>query len=377
MRLDASLPPLERVLLTSIVRQTLGSESVEVGTWNITLLQGGIGEASSGLYRVAGVAQTARGLQPWSLVLKVVPVPAAGATFGTLPVEGWNREILTYQSGLLDDLPAGLAAPRCYAITEHADFVWLWLEDIRDEAGPRWPLAQFARAARHLGRLNGTYLAARPLPAYPWLQRHLLRWRAARNAAFWATFDQVRAEPEVQEWWPGDLGGRAQRLWEQRHDVLDRLDRLPQTLVHGDADRRNLLTRHGRHGDETVAVDWAFTGVAAVGEELVNLIVASTLWFQVDLSDLPELADHCLDGYRAGLADVGWRGERRLVVVGFVLAAALRYGPLFGPPFGASGLEWWAGVTGQSVEDCLTCWATVRRFAFDRLDEAREIVEAV
>jgi hypothetical protein len=295
-------------------------------------------------------------------------------------VEGWNREVLTYQCGLLSALPAGLAAPRCFDIGEHAGLVWLWLEDVTDQVGRRWPVARFALAARHLGRLNGTYLAARPLPDYPWLQRTLLRWRVERNIAFWAAFDAARGEPWLRRCWPGDLGARARDLWRRREVLLDLLDRLPQTLVHGDADRRNLFARLGPAGDETVAIDWAFTGVAAVGEEVVNLVVASVLWFQADAAALPDLADRCLEGYVAGLADAGWRGDPRLARAGFVVAAALRYGPLLAGPIaqaGEAGLDGTMRGLGHSADEGLACWAAVRRFTFDRFDGDQALIESL
>jgi hypothetical protein len=313
-------------------------------------------------------------------VLKVLRAPTAGTTYQALAVEGWNREVLTYQSGVLADLPAGLAAPCCFGIGEGAGLVWLWLEDLADAVGPRWPIARFALAARHLGRLNGAYLAARPLPDYLWLQRTLLRWRVRRNEAFWAAFEALRDTPWGRRCWPDDLAGRGLRLWQRREALLDLLDRLPQTLVHGDADRRNLFARQGPAGDETVAIDWAFTGIAAVGEELVNLVVASALWFQTPAETLPELADQCLDGYLAGLADAGWRGDPQWARAGFIVAAALRYGPLVAGPIaqgGASGLESAVRVMGQSAEAWLACWAAVRRFTFDQFDAARALVESL
>src|SRR5207237_402832 len=85
------------------------------------------------------------------------------------PIYG-KREALAYASGLLDDLPGGIAAPRCFAVEERTDeSCWLWLEEVGDRHGSRWPLSQYARAARALGRFNGAYLAGRALPAYPWL----------------------------------------------------------------------------------------------------------------------------------------------------------------------------------------------------------------
>lgn len=177
--------------------------------------------------------------------------------------------------------------------------------------------------------------------------------------------------------WPGDLGDRARRLWGEREVLLGRLDRLPQTLVHGDADRRNLFARQGSDGPETVAIDWAFVGVAALGEELVNLVIASTFWFQADAADLPALADACLGGYAAGLADAGWRGDPRLAEAGFAVAAALRYGPFVGSQLARITPERMARAAGQPVEEWLACSIAVRRFAFDRLDAARGLLAAL
>ena len=54
----------------------------------------------------------------------------------------WNRELLAYLSGLLDDLPGDLAAPRYLGGAEHAGRVtWLWLEEVSDDRGRAWPLA--------------------------------------------------------------------------------------------------------------------------------------------------------------------------------------------------------------------------------------------
>ncbi len=51
----------------------------------------------------------------WSLVLKVVSDP--GGRDDPTAHNYWKREFLTYQAGLLADLP-GLRAPRCYDARE-------------------------------------------------------------------------------------------------------------------------------------------------------------------------------------------------------------------------------------------------------------------
>lgn len=60
------------------------------------------------------------------MILKVLPETPGSPT-------GWNypaREALAYERGLLEDLPPGLRAPRCFGHTEHRSQHQLWLEDL-------------------------------------------------------------------------------------------------------------------------------------------------------------------------------------------------------------------------------------------------------
>lgn len=113
-----------------------------------------------------------------------------------------------------------------------------------------------------------------------------------------------------------------------------------------------------------------------MGEELVNLVTASTIWFKVDAAELPQLAAACLDSYIAGLEDAGWRGSPQLAEIGFVIASALRYGPLVAAQ-AQKRYKLFAEVAGKPVDEWLDCWAAVRRFSFDRLDRARDTLDAL
>jgi hypothetical protein len=132
-----------------------------------------------GVHRVTGTARHAGQDLAWSSVLKVLD-PAGSAV-----EEHWNywcREAYAYRSGLLADLPGGLAAPRLlHAGGGRGGQDWLWLEEVADDGGP-WPLSRYRLAARHLGQLSGTYLAERPLPTEPWLSRRWLRSWVAEAA---------------------------------------------------------------------------------------------------------------------------------------------------------------------------------------------------
>jgi hypothetical protein len=385
MSLDAQAPTLDLAALTGPVRSMLGSDTAEIEGWSHNLLYGGLGVALgiSAVYRVTGTARVYGRTQSWSLVLKVLRDPSHDVTPDQASRDGWDREVQVYRSGLLDDLPAGLVAARCYGIEERPGAAWLWLEDVADEIGPHWPIARFALAARHLGRLSGRYLTERPLPDDPWLLLHgLLPSRAAAVTGFWDDFERVRDDPLARRIWPGNLSDRALRLWNERDRVMAAIERLPQSFVHGDADRRNLFARRGAVGEEeTVAIDWALAGVLPLGAELPLLVTASVLWAQeVGPDDLAELADSCLAGYVAGLTDVGWHGDPRLVEAGLAATAALRHGPLFGAvelvgmtPEQRAPIE---RTMGGSMEEFADRWAAVQRFAFDRLDAIRGFLGA-
>src|SRR5215218_3282992 len=380
MDLDAQVSAIDRAALTRPVRCLLGSDAAEIETSDHALLYGGLGVAKgiSAVYRVTGTACDGSTTKPWSLVLKVLRDPTHGPASSGASADGWDREVQVYRSGLLDDLPAGLVAARCYGIEERPGDAWLWLEDVVDKIGPHWPIARFALAARHLGRLSGLYLTERPLPDDPWLLLHgLLLSRAAVAAGFWDGFEGVRDDPLARRIWPGDLSDRALRLWHERDWVMAAIERLPQSFVHGDADRRNLFARRGAAGEEeTVAIDWALAGVLPLGAELPLLVTASVLWAQeVGPGELCELADSCLAGYVAGLTDIGWHGDPRLVEAGFAATAALRHGPLWGavelvgmtPEQRAPIMR----TMGGSIEEFADRWAAVQRFAYDRLDAVR------
>lgn len=390
---------VEHDALTEIVRRALGRPAAEVVDWQARPVYGGVGsvDGTRWLARITGVACDGTEAVPWSVIVKTVRGPDAGATdastLGNLTHSGyWKREALTYQSGLVDALPDGFAAPRCFGLTEESEQIRIWMEDLGDTGRQVWPVARFALAARHLGRFGGHFLIQRAMPDHPWLLRAILRERADRNAPFWDGMDQVRDHPLFQRGWPGDLADRSRRLFAVRHTLLDVLDRLPQTLQHGDAGRRNLLDRARRDeppvgaeagGDpETVAIDWAFTGIGPVGQELAPLVVSSALWFtEVNLADLPTLDQACFSAYCAGLRDAGWRGDEALARLGYAATCALRFGPLL-------GFVGFVGISddrrtraeqtmGMTVEEALDRHATILQFALDRADEAWALTQSV
>ena len=361
--------------LQELVPKVLGEPRAVLGEWEAVPLKAfGALDVARSVFNIRGMARVGVAERPWSLVLKVLG-PAAGPDDPT-HIDYWKRELLLYSSGLLDDLPAGLCAPRCYGCDEPMDgVVWLWLEHVREDRDRAWPLARWALAARHLGRFNGAYLVGRSLPRTSWLSGQRLRTLSDRHHSLVAQIAKAPGKPEVRRWWPPQVVAAILRLWDERDAFCDALERLPQTFCHGDAIRRNLLSG----AEETVAIDWACAGHYAVGEEVGQTLSVASAFYDIEPADLPALDEALFASYLAGLHDVGWRGDPTQVRFAYVAHAGLRNA------FNAVG----ASVPddrrraaalenyGRTWEELADRRAAIWPFLLDRADEARRLMEGL
>ena len=377
----AALVAIDGATLTPLVRRALNSETLEIMDWDHDQLHGGAGTGNA-VYRFAGQGRDQGQKLSWSLILKTVYPEGDAAQPAT-----WNycmREAAAYQSGWLADLPGGLAAPCCFSVVEHqGGSCWMWLEEVADEIGPNWPLEHYGLVARHAGQFNGAYLVDGPLPSWPWLSsgwvRHLVESSAPAMPLLRNSLDNAL----VRRWLPGDASDRRFRLWEDRGLYLDALDRLPQTLCHMDLFRRNLFARRTPGGDEqTVAIDWAYAGSGALGEELVPLIVGGLTFFEVGLDKAQALEEIAFEGYLQGLRDAGWRGDPRQVRLGYAAAASLRYkfndlGRWLAVILDENMHSIFLDISGRPVEEVMERMAQIACFTDRLADEARELIGAL
>ena len=164
--------------------------------------------------------------------------------------------------------------------------------------------------------------------------------------------------PLIRRMFPPDILSALLTMWDERSWYLDQLDRLPRTLCHMDAFRRNLF-RTGNLGDSgdasTIAIDWAFTGHGAVGEDLAPFVVASLALGGPGPEVAAGIEQAAIDGYLSGLASSGVDIDERFVRHGYGLAAALRYsiGPLetiVPVLLDESRHEWFAQFSGAPVD---------------------------
>ncbi len=331
------LPSIDRSELLAPFRRLAGSSTAEPLAWRVEQLGGGFGNpVSLGLYRVSGEGRDGARRFDWSLVLKAAHSPAnvgmahLGGGDDATHWNFWRREARLYQSDLLARLPAGLAAPRFYGLSERpGDVCWLWLEEIADEFGGQWPAERYGLAARHLGRLGGAYLSNWRPEEYPWLGRALLRQFAADLTTFapWsadAGQTAVALEHPLCRRLFTDAGREAFAACLRGYPgLLDALDRLPATLGHQDAYPTNLMSRRDANGDPiTVALDWALAGVAPIGSDLAQLFIGLIeTGGDVNPAAAQRLA---LDNYVRGLRDTGWDGDESAVTFGFVAATVFR-----------------------------------------------------
>jgi hypothetical protein len=379
MDVIAQLKAVDQATLTPLVRQALDSESAVVMDWQVAPIAGG---ARHTLYRFTGSAQAQGKIVPWSLVLKVVPASTSDDEPSAWCY--WKRELLAYQSGLLADLPGGLAAPRCFGVVELPDGDnWLWLEEAKDAAAGRWPRGRFTTVARHLGSFSAVYLTGRPLPTYPWLSQGWFRGKVASAASAIAELPRLVDHPLLRPAFPGDTAARVLQLWDERDVLCTAIERLPQTLCHLDAFPRNLFVRNTGGGEvQIVAIDWEFAGVSALGAELASLVGGSLLFDEADLAGADDLEAAVFASYLEGLREAGWRGDQQLVRLGYTLALTLHHvflglAPLEEGTRNPGLRQFGEQLFGCSYGELLKRSAALFDFQLARADESRRLLRSL
>ncbi len=373
---DLSL--VDQLTLTGVVSQLLNIPNVAISDWSYERLDGGAGEWGdyiSSPYLFTGKANALDGEYKWSLILKVVGTKAIQDD----PSDAlyWKREVLAYQSGELAGLPGKLAAPYFFGIYTFSEkVIGLWLEYVADDFVSNWSLEHYGIVARYLGEFNGTFLTMRQSPESIWLSREWFHQIVEDDL----TIDMIERlrqphdQPAVRHWFKEGNDTRILQLWDEREMFIKALDRLPQTLVHRDAFRRNLFIKH----DQVVAIDWAQIGIDAIGVELVSLVISSCFHSEFRIGNIRELAHEVFDAYLQGLADAGWHGEPRLVRLGFTAGSAMVGGlsyVWFDPPKELVPVI--ESDLNMSIEKIRINKQHIRDFALELADEARQLMASL
>jgi hypothetical protein len=380
------LAELEFDSIAPIARAALGDDAAEIVEWRIRPLAFDVtAPTTGGLYRCAGMATTRGARSQWSVILKVIKSLADFEPIQALPRQMreqvmaewvWDREALIYQSGLLEHLPGDVRAARCFDVQRLSnDHLWLWLEDLGDTTDS-WTADHFGRAGRAVGRLNG--LLWPPPEGAPWLARGFLG-RLVDNAIATLHLPVLAdprswQEPLVRRSFPEALVARLLQLWEDRAWFLQTLAYLPRAFCHHDACRANLPQRRAPDGSvSVVAIDWAFAGVGAIGEDVGHLLGSAIVHPEAGAPESPDtLRDVILAGYVDGLRATGRRVDERLVWLGCAITAVLRWA--FSAPQVSVRPALWDAATqqqGRSIAEIVEREAEALRWLLGLADDVR------
>ena len=381
------LKTIDQGVLTDVVRKDQNDPELVIENWTVASLgYEKIIDTTGGLFCFSGESQGTKGFQPWKVVMKWINNPKE-------PDEDprvwyyWQREILAFQSGFLEQLPPGVRAPRFYGTTENDDGgVWLWMEHIQETTGKHWSLEDFRRAAHSLGKSQGKYLVGTPLIDHPWLTRAFFR-NAWDKQGWWSEFmnpsstENAWQSPVTQRGFDDKQKLRVLQLLDEKEYFFDANYRLPQVLCHNDASRKNFMwSRSAQTGEEElVGIDWAFSGIGALGNDLGQLVGTSLFFFEYDPMKAETLEAAQLEGYLAGLADNDIQIDPRLVRLAYLISLSFWMGVM---------LPGWTAVMlapeskfnvqvmfGYDAETVLEGWVRINEFCLSRADEARVLIQ--
>jgi hypothetical protein len=322
--LSERIESLDRATLTPIVQRATHCPGI-LTHWTaapIRITYGGI--SPSFIYRFSGGIEVSGKEQPWSLVLKASSPTLKTKGLVLIEANDFSREYEFYRSDLAQGFPPGFRAAFSYAQSEVINpdgqpEYWIWLEDMERYHTNQWGLDEIYQAALGLGKFNGAYLSHTPLPEAPWLKRNQIRKHLqVAEPAFQRLFARP-AIPAIQILFPPEVIDSLEQLWQDRERHLSLLERLPQTLCHGDAQFSNLfLVPSSGEAFETVAIDWSAVGIGPLGLDPAQFFMMRISLEEQTAAQAMETA--LFQGYLDGVRAAGWLGDPRLVRLGFTFA---------------------------------------------------------
>ncbi len=302
--------------LEAAVADTVGAKVVELEDVIASDLDYDAFLAHRDLRRVSGIAVTAAGRLPWSLIEKTTAGPALASAY---LVDNGRRERAAYCSGLLEELPVGVRAPALRGVDERPDGeIVLRLEDVRQDGEGATGEGSIVGVARDLGRLSGTWLGRHT--EEHWLFRGWIERHAQPGAQAAGREALRRAHPAALD----RLGSRLDlgvSLIDAQPRIAALLDSLPQTLCHHDAVGANVLRCEG----VTVLIDWESVGPGAVGADLASLLFSSARRGDCSARLVARCFDAAVMAYADGIRQTGADIDLASVRLGVDAAITLRW----------------------------------------------------
>ncbi|MFI6600602.1 hypothetical protein ACIBHX_30525 [Nonomuraea sp. NPDC050536] len=294
--------------LTDLVREALGDPAAEIAEQRVEPVETTMNALSTvGLHRVRGTTTTGAS---WSFFVKSVQSlrvwdglsqfpeamrPAMGELFP------WRADVDAYLAD--EPLPDGLRMPRlCRLDVLDDDRLVMWLEDVQQAPG-EWDLDRYHRAARLLGELAAMRPTSGPNASLRTFATNIppqVMIPAVLDDAVWR---HPLVAPHADERLREDIAFFATQIG----TILDALERLPHTGVHGDASPHNLLVPADGSA-EFVAVDWSWNSPGAVGFDLGQLLIGRAHDGLLPVEDLPTVHEAITDGYGSVLKHDGYLG---------------------------------------------------------------------
>ena len=374
INISQRLASLTASCLTDLARIAAGDAKLEIASWDIEPVHGGFGSAIGGtsLYRFK-IRAASR--MTFSFILKILQERKGEDVRSPYY---WKREYEVYRSGLLAELPADtFRAPRIFDLQDFGDSCWIWMEDIEDDKG-EWTLADFGDIAERLGRFNGAWLTAKPLPDFDSLTTN---WHSAIVPALAPAFhdlDRLLESPLARLTLPIEDKDEITEIWHDRLLFQEALAALPRAFCHTDAFRRNILRRN----DDVALLDWALASIGGIGEELVCLVAVSLYYEGFSAKYADQLDKVVFAAYIEGLRLAGWAGDAKQARIGYTCGMVLR--GLAGVKqdlelLNDSGKHEWLIRTHRttSLQEIARLFAGVRRFRLlEMAREARRLLSA-
>ena len=268
-----------------------------------------------------------------------------------------HRPYLVWRAGLMDQVPACIdhtVVAMEVAGTGDTATLSVLMRDVGADLVPpgdaQVPLAQHDGFLAHMAELAAAFWNWRDDIGGLTTMAQRLRFFAPDNIAAELTADQVPGPiAAAAEGWRR-LPGISARLWElarlvhERPDIItDRLDRSPQTFLHGDWKMGNL----GSHPDgRTILLDWAYPGAGPACWDLC--------WYlALNRARLPEPKEAAMDRFRNALEACGVRTdpwwERQLDLCMIAIMATFGWEKALGD---GSELDWWQDQVIRAATRC-------------------------
>ncbi len=315
---------IESEQINSLVNKMFGV-NVQVSEWMCEPIDcESINFTTSGIYRVAGMAEVENQSLPWSIILKIIQRDSTEKDRLTHH-NYWKREAFVFQSNILEGIPE-IKSPKCYLVKDQMDgTVWLWMEEIKEDNNQQWSEKEFSFIARQLGKFNGAYLTGRQLPNETWIcPRWLRSWVNGSRQYAGNPLDNysliTNENSNIDAIWCKYINFK-----KNIDSYIDYLMDLPRVLAHQDLSQKNIYVGKDSNGNEQLTlIDWQFMSISAIGEDLGKLYGQCMSGERIPQSLYRPFKELLFENYLDGLRETGWTGDSELARYGYCVSFAAR-----------------------------------------------------